>query len=87
MPVQKFRSIEEMGAPPACEPGTPEHSARLRALWRRASRLGRPIRPRGVFRYRSIEEAQQAREQASAAEADSSADGQNGFSKKESGTS
>jgi hypothetical protein len=86
MPVQKFRSIEEMGEPPACEPGTPEHCARVRALWHRASRLARPVYPCGVFRFRSIEEAQEARERASAEKAGSPAADRNASNKAESGT-
>jgi hypothetical protein len=59
--VQKFRSGEEMNAAPAA-PGESDfdrflrHCARYRALSPRN-------RPRGVFKFRNIEEAQRARGQ------------------------
>ena len=61
MPVQKFRSAEEMQAAPV--QGVPgdafdrfvRHCARYRAIAPRTY-------PRGVFRFRTIEEAQAARE-------------------------
>ena len=60
MPVQRFRSIEEMNAAPVRR--RPDdgferfvrHCARYRPFARRP-------RPRGVFRFRSLEEAQRAR--------------------------
>jgi hypothetical protein len=61
MPVQKFRSIEEMNrAPILGGAGHPferflRHCARYRALAPRRY-------PRGVFKFRGIEEAQAARE-------------------------
>jgi len=61
----KFRSIEEMNLTPL--PAAPGNDRkllqRIDRLWRRAMKL-RPRRPwpRGVFRFRSIEEAQAARE-------------------------
>ena len=60
MPVQKFRSIEEMNrAPLAARSGDFEsflrHCARY---WAIAPR----VYPRGVFRFRTLEEAQRSRE-------------------------
>ena len=58
--VQKFRSIEEMNAADTLETRTGDfeqfltHCARY---WRLAPR----VYPRGVFRFRSIEEAEEAR--------------------------
>lgn len=60
MPVQRFRSIEEMNAAPVRR--RPDdgferfvrHCARYRPFARRP-------RTRGVFRFRSLEEAQRAR--------------------------
>jgi hypothetical protein len=60
MPVQKFRSIEEMSRAPAlvrAEDGFERfvrHCARM-------LRLAPRRYPRGVFRFRTIEEAQAAR--------------------------
>ena len=62
MPVQKFRSIEEMDqAPVLSTPGADferflRHCARYWAIAPRQY-------PRGVFKFRTIEEAQQARDQ------------------------
>ena len=62
MPVQKFRSIEEMNKAPAPESSEPpferfvRHCARYWAI--------SPKRyPRGVFKFRTIEEMQEARKQ------------------------
>ena len=64
MPIEKFRSIEEMNASPvrvsrddAVERFL-RHCARYRDIAPRTY-------PRGVFRFRSIEEAQAARERVS----------------------
>ena len=60
MPLQKFRSGEEMNAAPVLtRPGEgfdrfARHCARY---WNFAPR----VYPRGVFRFRSVEEAQEAR--------------------------
>jgi len=64
MPVQKFRSIEEMASAPVLvrsEDGFERfvrHCARMLQLAPRRY-------PRGVFRFRTIEEAQAARRDAS----------------------
>lgn len=61
MPVEKYRSGEEMNAAPVrAGHGNPferflRHCARYRLLYPRKY-------PRGVFRFRTIEEAQAARE-------------------------
>jgi hypothetical protein len=60
MPVEKFRSIEEMNAAPV-------RTTAGDAFWRfrrhcaRYRRIARTERPRGVFRFRSLQEAQAAR--------------------------
>lgn len=60
MPVQRFRSIDEMDRAPVSrlEPSPFEaflrHCARYRAL------AAKPL-PRGVFKFRTLEEAQAAR--------------------------
>jgi hypothetical protein len=58
-PVQKFRSIEEMNKAPQPESVEPfERFLRLCARYRAIS----PKRyPRGVFKFRTIEEMQEAR--------------------------
>ena len=61
MAVQKFRSIEEMNKAPVPDSREPNFERFLRhcAQWWAIA----PMRyPRGVFKFRSIEEAQQARE-------------------------
>jgi len=62
MPVQKFRSVEEMPAVPWCESLDEECLRRIAKLWSRFSLLSPRVYPRGVFKFRSIEEAQEARE-------------------------
>jgi hypothetical protein len=61
MGVQKFRSIEEMNKAPVPGSREPNFERFLRhcAQWRAIA----PMRyPRGVFKFRTIEEAQKARE-------------------------
>lgn len=58
--VQKFRSIEEMNAAPVATPSSSDIERFLRHCarwWAMAPR----VFPRGVFRFRTIEEAQRAR--------------------------
>ena len=61
MPVQKFRSIEEMNKAPAPELKGSNFERFLRqcARWRA---IAPKQYPRGVFKFRSLEEAQRARE-------------------------
>lgn len=60
MPVWKYRSIADMPPPPACEPGSQEHLQRWAALWARSTQLARKRFRSGVFRYRSVAEADRA---------------------------
>jgi hypothetical protein len=59
--VQKFRTIEAMNAAPVATLQSPDferflrHCARYWAMTKR-------VYPRGVFKFRSIEEAQRARD-------------------------
>ena len=58
--VQKFRSIEEMNAAESLDPRVGDFERFLRhcaRYWQLAPR----IYPRGVFRFRSIDEAEAAR--------------------------
>lgn len=64
MPVQKFRSIEEMPRPARVEGD--DLAARIAAAWRRAFLLCPPAFARGVLRFRSIGEANRHRDQATA---------------------
>lgn len=57
MPVQKYRSIEEMGDEDWLEPGDPAICRRLRYLGRLTSAVRRAPAPRGVRKFGSIEEA------------------------------
>ncbi len=59
MPVQKYRSVSEMPAPPNA-PGD-RLAERIRALWNRAFLLSPPDFVRGVTRFKSIDEADAAR--------------------------
>ena len=61
MPVQRFRSVEDMGAAPVVVPpgeGFERFARHCARFWRVAPR----VYPRGVYRFRSVEEAQAARE-------------------------
>jgi len=61
MPVQKFRSIEEMNkAQPINHPGSDSFERFLR-LCARYWAIAPKRYPRGVFKFRTIEEAQKAR--------------------------
>ena len=61
MPVQKFRSIEEMNKAPAPQSGGSDFERFLRHCARYWA-ISPKRYPRGVFKFRSIEEAQKARE-------------------------
>ena len=60
MPVEKFRSAEEMQAAPALA-GDAMPVERFLRHCARYRRLSPRTLPRGVFKFRSIEEAQAAR--------------------------
>lgn len=62
MPFQKFRSVEDMPPVPPCETVDEDCLRRIRSLWARTSAWSGMVYPRGVFKFRSIEEAQAARE-------------------------
>jgi len=61
MPVQKFRSVEEMPESRRVEPGSLEHVQRVRAALLSAQLLS-AVFPPGVFKYPSIEAANADRE-------------------------
>lgn len=60
MPVEKYRDVSDMPAPPRAD--EEELVRRIREVWERAVALAGPPRWRGVQRFRSLEEAQAARE-------------------------
>lgn len=59
MPVEKYRSVADMPPPPAARGEEILH--RIRKLWARSALLAPRIYPRGVFKFRNLEEAQAAR--------------------------
>ncbi len=61
MPVEKFRSAEEMQRTPAAAGAVTAFDRFLRHC-ARYWKLSPRVYPRGVFKFRSIEEAQAARE-------------------------
>jgi len=62
MPVQKFRSVEDMPPVPRCKSLDAECLRRIAALWAWSSAVSARVYPRGVFKFRSLEEAQEARD-------------------------
>ena len=58
MPVQKFRSPDEARRLPVSTAGSEENVRRLRSVLDFWSRPRPKIVPRGVFKYRPIEDAQ-----------------------------
>jgi len=63
MPIQKFKSLDDARRALWTEPGSDENIRAIRYLLGFWSHV-RPVRfPIGVFKYRSIQEANAAREQ------------------------
>jgi hypothetical protein len=58
MPIRKFRSVEEMEGTPRYEPGSPELFRAIRTLWELSARIFPRRFPPGVYKHRSIEDAQ-----------------------------
>lgn len=61
MPVQKFRSIEEMNKAHPINSSEPDSFERFLRLCARYWAIAPKRYPRGVFKFRTIEEAQRAR--------------------------
>jgi hypothetical protein len=61
MPVQKFRSIEDMNNAPVAELRRSDFERFLRHCARYWA-IAPKVYPRGVFKFRTIEEAQNARD-------------------------
>ena len=66
MPVQRFRSIEEMNAAPLRSPAQADFGRFLRHC-ARYWKIAPKVYPRGVLRFKSIEEAGHPKRQAAAA--------------------
>jgi len=62
MPIRKFRSVEEMEGNVWYEPGSPELFRAIRSLWSFSARVFPRRFPPGVYKHRSIEDAQRQRE-------------------------
>jgi hypothetical protein len=62
MPVRRFRDVSEMEGNTWHPPGSPELFRAIRETWDFAERTLRRRYPPGVYKHRSIEEAQQLRE-------------------------
>jgi hypothetical protein len=64
MPVQKFRSIEEMNKAPVLKSGGSESGSNFERFLRHCARywaISPKHYPRGVFKFRTIEEMQRER--------------------------
>ncbi len=59
MSIHKYRSVSEMPPPERCDDR--DLPARIRSVWDRAFLFCPPVRHVGVRRFRSMEEANQAR--------------------------
>ena len=64
MTVKRYRDVADMPPPSAGDPADRATYARIKELWRFSSRLVPPLFAPGVYRYRSIEESDAARERA-----------------------
>lgn len=64
MSVTRYRDVGDMPAPERGDPLNPRTYERIKELWRFSSRRMPALFQPGVFRYRSIEESQAARERA-----------------------
>lgn len=62
MPIQRFRTFEEARRDLWLPPGDPKLLARVRSLWEFSARLAPPNMPRGVRKFRTIEEANHDRD-------------------------
>ena len=63
MPVRRFRDLEEARRALWTTSGDPELPARLRRLWSLAARLTPLGSPRGVRKFRRIEDANRERDE------------------------
>ena len=62
MPVYKYRTLEQMNKAQRLAPDDPRLPGVIRFVWEMAWEMtGRFVPPRGVFKFRSIEEANKHR--------------------------
>lgn len=61
MPVFKYRRVEDMPPPPKAEPT--DAWKRISDIWALSDRLSPRRYPHGVFRFRSIDEANRQRDE------------------------
>ena len=69
MPVQKFRNLDDMRRAlwrEGMDSPVEVFLERAAALWARTAKISPRVYPRGVFKFRSLEEAQAARERVTA---------------------
>jgi hypothetical protein len=62
MPVQKFRTWDDARRALWCDPDDPTHLRRMAQLLRFSARLHPRSYPPGVYKYRSLEDAQRDRD-------------------------
>jgi hypothetical protein len=63
MPLQRFRDFDEARRALWVQPGDPSLVPRIRSLWEFARRLAPGAPPRGLRRFRTIEEANAERDE------------------------
>lgn len=61
MPVRKYRHVGEMERDIWHQRGDPRLFRAIRAVWQLGQTLARPTFPPGVYRFRSVEEADEQR--------------------------
>ncbi len=62
MPVKKIRHLQEMEDSLWYEPGSPELMQAIKAVWKFAERTCPQRFPPGVYKHRTIEDAQRQRD-------------------------
>jgi hypothetical protein len=64
MTVKKYRDVSDMPPPAAGRRSDPATYRRVAELWQFSARLAPALYPPGVYKFRSIEESEAARERA-----------------------